>query len=291
VLRQVATLADVGSVRFCAEPLAAAVQYAARSRTSVGSRLVVYDLGGGTFDVCVVEKTENGFRVLGEPDGVERFGGVDFDESLFQFVMASLDNIMGDLDPDDVAVALGLAQLRRQCVDAKEALSGDVETVVPISIPGLGAVTRRVTRREFEVLIRPSLEDTFTATERVSSAGTQASGVEAIIMVGGSSRIPLVGELLQQRFRVPTATDIHPKHDVVLGAVELHRRRSEPAAGAAERPGPPAKPPSEWVALPSRFPRQRRPTEPPSRRWLHRRPTPPRPHQRRPREKVGRRLP
>ena len=76
--------------RRCTEPEAAAAQYAAQTRINPGDRVAVYDLGGGTFDACVLEKTATGFRALGTPEGVEHLGGVDFDEAVLRHVLATL---------------------------------------------------------------------------------------------------------------------------------------------------------------------------------------------------------
>jgi molecular chaperone DnaK len=221
LLQEIVALAGIGTWRGCPEPVAAAAQYAASVRVAVGDRLAVYDLGGGTFDVCVLEKTEDGFAVLGSPEGVERLGGVDFDELVFGQVWDSLGEKVAALDADDEAVTVGLARLRRECVEAKEALSGDVDAVVPVSLPELSTAVR-ITRSEFESLIRPALEATMAGLSRaLRSASVEAKDLRAIVLVGGSSRIPLVGEMLQREFGVPTALDIHPKHDVALGAVRV----------------------------------------------------------------------
>src|SRR3954454_10250117 len=159
VLRQVTALAEVGPTRWCAEPVAAAAQYASRSRVAVGDRLAVYDLGGGTFDVCVLEKTAAGFTMLGSAEGVEHLGGVDFDEAVFEQVRSVLADRLADLDLDSPDTIAGLARLRRDCVEAKEALSVDAETTVQVALPGL-VTSVRVTRADLEQLIGPALEQT-----------------------------------------------------------------------------------------------------------------------------------
>ena len=83
-------MADVGAVQRCTEPEAAAAQYAAQTRVAPGDQVAVYDLGGGTFDACVLEKTDTGFRALGTPEGVEHLGGVDFDEAVLRHVLGAL---------------------------------------------------------------------------------------------------------------------------------------------------------------------------------------------------------
>ena len=271
LLRQVVTLADVPPARWCPEPTAAAAQYATRARVAVGDRLAVYDLGGGTFDVCVLEQTATGFRVLGVPEGVEHLGGVDFDAALFAHVVRGLGTRMPALDPGDPAATTALNRLRRDCVEAKEALSSDVDTTVSINLPGL-VTSVRVTRGELEGLIRPPLEETVLTMRRaLRAAEVEPSQLAGIILVGGSSRIPLVGELLEAAFHVPTALDTHPKHDIALGAVQLAREAAPSSAPAV--PALPPTPPGERGA-PSTPPPSTPPTDPdPARarrrpRWL-----------------------
>ena len=219
LLRQVAVLADLETVRACSEPEAAALQYASRTRVAPGDRIAVYDLGGGTFDVCALEKTTDGFRILGRPEGIEHLGGIDFDEAVFRRVVDQLPPGGFDPDSDDDAGQLAaLARLRRDCVDAKEALSTDVEAIVPVGLPHT-QTSIRLTRGEFEDIIRPAIEETIGATRRaLRSADTDPSQLLGIVLVGGSSRIPLIAELLGNTFRCPVAVDTHPKNDVAAGA-------------------------------------------------------------------------
>lgn len=256
VFDQLVALAEVGPVRRCTEPEAAAAQYAAHTAVGVGERLAVYDLGGGTFDTCVLEKTVDGFDLLGRPEGLDHLGGVDFDEVVFQQVVASASARFDALDPEDPELDAALVRLRRACVDAKEALSTDVDAVVPVVLPG-GTSTVRVTRAEFEALIRPALGETIATVRRtLRSAQIEASELAGVVLVGGSSRIPLVSELLQRELGVVAALDTHPKHDVALGAlqtglppavagpararedtVRLPRRRARPPRGDAPAAG------------------------------------------------------
>lgn len=220
---QVALLADLPRSLTCTEPEAAATQYAMRAQLATGDKVAVYDLGGGTFDVCVLEKRDDGFVILGSPDGVEHLGGIDFDEAVFRHVLTQLDDVAA-MDPDDPLVTAGLARLRRDCVEAKEALSNDVEAVVPVALPGV-STSVRLTRSELESLITPALRDTLAAMQRtLRSAGVTPVDLAAVVLVGGSSRIPLVNHLLQSELGVRTAMDTHPKHDIALGAVQFARR-------------------------------------------------------------------
>jgi len=261
LLDQVARLAGVERSSRCPEPLAAAAQYAAQTRVAVGEIIAVYDLGGGTFDACVLRKTMTGFVQLGTPEGIEHLGGIDFDEALFRHALGMLGDRVVDLDPDDADATAGLARLRRDCVDAKEALSTDTDAMLPVALPGLHT-TLRLTRSEFESLVRPALADSIAALDRaIHSAGLSADQLSAIVLVGGSSRIPLIGELLHQAFPTPTAMDTHPKHDIALGAVQLDRQEHldallsdsptvrTPAATPVTQAVPPVAPPPRRMAV------------------------------------------
>ncbi|HET9647599.1 MAG TPA: Hsp70 family protein [Microlunatus sp.] len=252
LLDQVGVMAGLGPVELVAEPLAAAAQYAHQTRVDFGDTIAVYDLGGGTFDACVLRKERDGFSVLGNPEGIEHLGGIDFDEALFRYVLDQVGSPAKGSDPDDKGLVQGLARLRRDCVDAKEALSTDIRTIVPIILPGLS--TRVMLQRaEFERLIRPALTDTMQALHRtIESAGLEPYQLRSIVLVGGSSRIPLVGELLSASFEVPLALDTHPKHDVALGAVRAVAttgRAIPPRSSGAGSAGP--KSPSASLTSPA----------------------------------------
>jgi hypothetical protein len=95
--------------------------------------------------------------------------------------------------------------------------------MIPVTLPGR-STSVRLTRAELETLIAPALEQTVEATGRaLRAAGTESEQLKAIVLVGGSSRIPLVSHLLQSRFSTPTALDTHPKHDIALGAVQFSK--------------------------------------------------------------------
>jgi len=213
-LHQAAALADLPAILTRPEPVAAALQYADTNRVEVGQRICVYDLGGGTFDVCVVRRTLDGFEILGVPEGIEHLGGIDFDEAVFDQVRRDLSPRLSPVDHDDP----GFWRLRRDCVDGKEALSVDVDTDIPVSLAGV-TTSVRLTRAEFEGMIRPALGETIDATHRaLNSAGLAASDLTGFVLVGGSSRIPLVSEMLSAEFRCSIARNTHPKHDIALGA-------------------------------------------------------------------------
>ncbi len=237
LLHQAVRMADLVDPILLTEPQAAAVHYASQSRIEPGTLVGVYDLGGGTFDAAVLRKTDQGFDFLGQPEGIERLGGIDFDEAVFAHVSRALGGAIEDLDPDDSASMAALARLRADCVLAKEALSGDTEATIPVVLPNVTTEVR-ITRAEFESLIRPTLSDTIDAMHRaIGSAGVPAEDLHAVLLVGGSSRIPLVAQLVGAELGRPVAVDAHPKYGVALGAA-LSAMAAGPSEAAAAVPIP-----------------------------------------------------
>jgi molecular chaperone DnaK len=218
LLEQAARHADVAVVRMLSEPEAAATAYASQERVEPGSIIAVYDLGGGTFDAAVLRKRDDGFDILGQPEGVERLGGVDVDQAVFAHVTSSLGGVVEGLDHADRDVVAAVGRLRRDCVDAKEALSADTDVSIPVALPGL-ATEVRLTRSELEGMVRPALGETVVALRRaLRSAGVGPEHVSAVLLVGGSSRIPLVAQLVGGELGRPIAVDANPKDTVALGA-------------------------------------------------------------------------
>ncbi len=218
LLGQALRSAGLGEVVVLSEPEAAAVFYASSERVEVGAVVAVYDLGGGTFDAAVLRKSAVGFELLGVPEGIERLGGIDFDEAVVGHVLGFLGAAVSGLDVSDPVVVAALARLRADCVAAKEALSADTEVSIPVLLPSVQTEIR-LTRSEFESMIRPPLAETTAVLGRaLVAAGVSAGELAAVLLVGGSSRIPLVGQLVAAELGRPVAIDVHPKHAVAEGA-------------------------------------------------------------------------
>jgi actin-like ATPase involved in cell morphogenesis len=214
-------LAEVGlgDSLLLSEPAAAAIAYAASERLAPGATVGVYDLGGGTVDIAVLRKDSIGsFELVGEPAGDDHFGGVDFDELLFERIRNQFPELMTDLRADDPLALSAVARLRREITEAKEALSLDTEADIPVLLPS-GQRQARLIRAEFEAMIRPALEETVDLMRRtIRSAGLTEDDLAAVLLVGGSSRIPLVTELLSAGLGRPVAVDADPKATVAIGA-------------------------------------------------------------------------
>ncbi len=218
VFEQAASMAGVNSLQLRTEPEAAAINYATGERVEPGELIGVYDLGGGTFDAVIMRRTANAFEVVGQPRGVERLGGLDFDDVIWEFSINACDLDPADLGGEDEAVLAAGYQLRSNCTSAKRLLSADTSADVRVTLPGVSQ-TVRLTRDEFERRIRPRLAETIVAFESALASGdVRAEDLSRILLVGGSSRIPLVGQLLSSAFGRPLAVDTDPKNTVALGA-------------------------------------------------------------------------
>jgi YVTN family beta-propeller protein len=230
---EVPLAAGVESPLMVPEPAAAAAYYATSRRLDDGEIVAVYDLGGGTFDATIVRKQAGGLEILGTPEGIERLGGVDFDKAILAHVNYAAGGDLSKLDMSDSQTAVALARLRQDCVLAKEALSLDAEVVIPVFLPGRHFEVK-LTRSTFEDMVRAPIESTIGALSRtVQSAGLTPADLSSVLLVGGSSRIPLVAEMVSREFGRPTVVDTHPKYAVALGAASI----AAASTPALSRPG------------------------------------------------------
>jgi actin-like ATPase involved in cell morphogenesis len=227
--------AGVPNVMVLSEPQATAISYASRERVETGATLAVYDLGGASFGATVVRKdSPTRFTVLGQPGWVAGLGGLSFDEVIFEYVCATAGVPVDDMDPDDHALAGEVARLRRECTEAKEALSAGTEVTIAVALGGVQQQVR-LTRAEFEDMIRPDLDRTIEAMYRtLGSAQIGPGQLDAILLGGGSSRIPLVSQLVSAEFGRPLAIDADPKVAVAMGAARFPAPVGAPVVGVAE---------------------------------------------------------
>jgi actin-like ATPase involved in cell morphogenesis len=256
LLLQAAAGAGLRDVGLLAEPVAAATWYAAQERVEPGSLIGIYDFGGGTFDASVVRKTDTGMELYGEAGGDDSIGGIDFDHAMFRHVCVSagvdLNEIMGD-----PTAASALGQLFAAVVEAKEALSADLDVVVPVVLPGISQQVL-ITRAELEDLIRHQVAGTVGVFGQVvRRAGVDPVKLHTVLLVGGSSRIPLVRQQLAAELGIRVAVDAHPKYTVSLGAAVAAAPR------VAGLPAPSTMPPGPVRPMPSVPRTPARPPQPP----------------------------
>lgn len=212
---RVAGLDDVGLIT---EPQAAAIHYVRSGELEVGQAAAVYDFGGGTFDAAVVRCAETGPELLGEAKGLERLGGIDLDQAILVHVDNAVDGALRELDASDPTAVAAMAAVREQCVAAKETLSTAAEASVSVALPGL-TTDVRLTRTEFEEMLRPRIADTLAQFDAaLASAGLGAGDLSAVVLVGGTSRIPLVGEMVAAHTGVRVVATADHKTVVCVGA-------------------------------------------------------------------------
>ena len=199
----------------------AAARYAAPGRVRDGGVVAVYDLGGGGFEATVVRAGPGGPEILGAPEGTDVLGGADIDEAILSYVDDAVGGALARLDLDDARTAVALARLRQDCVLAKETLSVDTEAVIPVFLPGRHFEIR-LNRTTFEQMLRAPIESTLDAlSHAVRSAGLAPADVDAVLLVGGSTRIPMVARMVAREFGRPLLEGVHPVHAVALGAATL----------------------------------------------------------------------
>ncbi len=224
LLREMVDNAGLSNAQFINEPVAAAINYHDRrasqnEEVQEGALVAVYDLGGGTFDAAVLELQGESYAIRGEPEGLGFLGGIDFDLAVLSIVKEKAADALAAIDPSDPQTELALARLREQCTLAKEVLSQEHSAIVPVVLPGsTGTVV--VQRQEFEERIDDLVEQTVDALERsMSSVGlSDGTDVDSVLLVGGSSRVPMVATRLTERLGIPILVDTHPKQAVALGA-------------------------------------------------------------------------
>jgi molecular chaperone DnaK (HSP70) len=217
--REAGRLAGFRVMRIINEPTAAALAYGLDRRTeSDGKVILVYDLGGGTFDISILLQTSGAFTVLGI-EGDTMLGGDDFDRDLVEWMLGEARARHGvDLSRDPEA----LHQLRTAAEVAKIRLSN--EPAVELHLAAVGAagvgLSLAIGRTEFEAMIRPRLECTVELTHKaIREAHTSTDQISAVLLVGGSTATPLVREVLIHEFGAGRVhMDVDPMQCVALGA-------------------------------------------------------------------------
>jgi Fe-S protein assembly chaperone HscA len=210
--RDAGRIAGLDVLRIVNEPTAAALAYGLDKRSA--GTVAVYDLGGGTFDCSVLALSDGVFKVLAT-NGDTFLGGDDFDRAIMQVAAAE----MGvDLATRDAEL---LQHLRDAAERTKIALTSGDRAEFVVNLPGATPrrFTRTFTRAEFEALIAPLVDRSIDrCRSALRDAGIKPGGVDEVVLVGGSSRIPLVRKRVAEFFGRTPHTDLNPDEVVALGA-------------------------------------------------------------------------
>ena len=216
--KEAGTIAGLNVLRIINEPTAAALAYGLDKKES--EKIMVYDLGGGTFDVTVLETGDNVVEVLAT-GGNAFLGGDDFDNRLIDWLTSEFKSDSGiDLKTDVMA----MQRLKEAAETAKKELSSAQETT--INLPFITAdatgpkhLTKTLTRAKFEGMIEDLVAQTITKiNEVVKDAGLDKKDIKEIVMVGGSTRVPLVQEEVKKAFGKELNKSVNPDEVVAIGA-------------------------------------------------------------------------
>jgi molecular chaperone HscA len=201
-------LAGLEVLRLLNEPTAAALAYGLEKK--VDGHFVVYDLGGGTFDVTVLLLEDGVFQVKAT-GGDSALGGDDMDRLIAEDMLTSL----GWSHPEPHVVRHVLDEAR----SIKHALTGHAVARAPLPRPSGGDGAYELTRARLDAMIQPLLERTGTACRRaLKDSGLKASEIDGVILVGGATRVPAVRAYVEAVFGKPPLADIDPDQVVALGA-------------------------------------------------------------------------
>jgi Fe-S protein assembly chaperone HscA len=211
-------IAGLEVLRLVNEPTAASLAYGLDKKNA--ETVAVYDLGGGTFDISILKLHEGIFEVIAT-NGDTHLGGDDIDNLL---ITIALHDIQGDLAVDVRRNAEIVQAIRKAVIDAKIALSSDEKTTFDVALPGGKRYQREVTRAQFEQLIQPVIDRTIgPVRQAMKDAGLAPKQINEAVLVGGSTRIPRVRQLVEELFQRTPHSGLNPDEVVALGAaIQAH---------------------------------------------------------------------
>lgn len=204
--RDAGRIAGLDVLRMINEPTAASLAYGLNKRRA--GVIAVYDLGGGTFDISILRVEDGVFQVL-STNGDTHLGGDDLDALLAAQITPEIGrSAAGGLTAEQIQ------EIRKAVIQAKCDLSEREETDLRV-----GSYGKRLTRSAFEALVRPTVERTLgPCRQALADAGLQPSQVDEVVLVGGSTRIPLVRRLVAELFGRAPHSELNPDEVVALGA-------------------------------------------------------------------------
>jgi len=205
-------IAGLEVLRLVNEPTAASLAYGLQKREN--GIVAVYDLGGGTFDISILKLHDGIFEVLAT-NGDTHLGGDDIDNLLLRIALEDVQSEWGeDLSKDSE----GVQRLRRAVIQAKERLSFVPITTIDLEYRGK-KYQREMNRELYDKLITPIVDRTLgPCRDCIQDAGVSVEQIDEVVMVGGSTRIPLVRSAVENLFRAVPHTELNPDEVVALGA-------------------------------------------------------------------------
>ena len=205
--KDAAKLAGLNVLRLINEPTAAAVAYGLEQK--IEGNFVIYDLGGGTFDVSVLRLSKGLFEVL-STHGNAQLGGDDYDQILAEWL------VKDNLSNNEPQVKESLLKIAR---NVKESLTNKDPVHVDEEITSTLHIQKKINRTQFSQLTKSLTEKTLTSVKQaLRDAEIDAEDIDGIVMVGGSTRMPSVQESVQEFFNQPLLNNLNPDEVVAIGA-------------------------------------------------------------------------
>jgi molecular chaperone DnaK (HSP70) len=207
-------IAGLEVLRIINEPTAASLAYGLQRKTQ--GLIAVYDLGGGTFDISILKLKDGIFEVLAT-NGNTHLGGDDLDQRFTDVFMKEIKDAHG-IEPGNHPELIQAIRLAAEGVKIR--LSEEMKTLTSVELPdGKGLFRRECTRDELEALTRDLIEKTLPpCRSALKDAGLQASQIDEVVLVGGSTRMPLVRHLVEELFGKAPHSELNPDEVVALGA-------------------------------------------------------------------------
>ena len=206
-------IAGLEVLRLVNEPTAASLAYGLDRKQN--GTIAVYDFGGGTFDVSILKLQDGIFEVI-STNGDTHLGGDDIDNLL---IAVAVEDIAGDLKVDVRRHPDAVQRLRNAVIEAKIALSSQEAVELEVELPDGRLYQRRITREMFEEMVQPIVDRTLgPCRQALKDAGLTVAQVDEVVLVGGSTRIPLVRRQVEALFARKPHTELNPDEVVALGA-------------------------------------------------------------------------
>jgi Fe-S protein assembly chaperone HscA len=206
-------IAGLEVLRLVNEPTAASLAYGLDKKQN--GTIAVYDFGGGTFDISILKLKDGIFEVIAT-NGDTHLGGDDIDNLM---IAVAVQDIAGDLGVDIRKHPAAVQRLRSAVIEAKIALSSQMAAEIELELPDGKLYQRHITREMFEQMVQPIVDRTLApCRQALKDAELKAEQVDEVVLVGGSTRIPLVRRQVEALFARKPHTELNPDEVVALGA-------------------------------------------------------------------------